>query len=186
MKKTILLLLIYFPLLSQDYKIPPDVIRSLIEADPQPTISLTKDGDLGLVLNRDGYQSIDELAKDELRIAGTRLDPVRYTSSRMTYYKSFSLLDTKSGKKIPIEFPLNGKFSFFQWSPDEEKIAFTNTTDDGVELWIIDIKSKKSKKVSDRYINDILNSPFQWYNSSDELLVSFRSNMKKPKISTRG
>ena len=184
MKKTILLLLIYFPLLSQDYKIPPDVIRSLIEADPQPTISLTKDGDLGLVLNRDGYQSIDELAKDELRIAGTRLDPVRYTSSRMTYYKSFSLLDTKSGKKIPIEFPLNGKFSFFQWSPDEEKIAFTNTTDDGVELWIIDIKSKKSKKVSDRYINDILNSPFQWYNSSDELLVSFRSNMKKPKIST--
>ena len=68
MKKTLFLLLIYFPLLSQDYKIPPDVIRSLIEADPQPTISLTKDGDLGLVLNRDGYQSIDELAKDELRI----------------------------------------------------------------------------------------------------------------------
>ena len=50
MKKILFLLLIYFPLLSQDYKIPPDVIRSLIEADPQPTISLTKDGDLGLVL----------------------------------------------------------------------------------------------------------------------------------------
>ena len=134
MKKILFLLLIYFPLLSQDYKIPPDVIRSLIEADPQPTISLTKDGDLGLVLNRDGYQSIDELAKDELRIAGTRLDPVRYTSSRMTYYKSFSLLYTNSGENISVDFPLNGKFSFFQWSPDEKRIAFTNTTDDGVEL----------------------------------------------------
>jgi len=184
MKKLLFLLLIYFPLLSQDYKIPPDVIRSLIEADPQPNISLTKDGDLGLVLNRDGYQSIDELAKDELRIAGTRLDPVRYTSSRMTYYKSFSLLDTKSGENISVEFPLNGKFSFFQWSPDEEKIAFTNTTENGVELWLLDVKSKKSKKVSDRYINDILNSPFQWYNSSDELLVSLRSNKKKPNISS--
>ena len=184
MKKTLFLLLIYFPLLSQDYKIPPDVIRSLIEADPQPTISLTKDGDLGLVLNRDGYQSIDELAKDELRIAGTRLDPVRYTSSRMIYYKSFSLLYTNSGENISVDFPLNGKFSFFQWSPDEEKIAFTNTTDDGVELWVLDIKSKTSKKVSDRYINDILNSPFQWYNSSDELLVSLRSNKKKPIISS--
>ena len=184
MKKTLFLLLIYFPLLSQDYKIPPDVIRSLIEADPQPTISLTKDGDLGLVLNRDGYQSIDELAKDELRIAGTRLDPVRYTSSRMTYYKSFSLLYINSGENISVDFPLNGKFSFFQWSPDEEKIAFTNTTDDGVELWVLDIKSKTSKKVSDRYINDILNSPFQWYNSSDELLVSLRSNKKKPIISS--
>ncbi len=184
MKKILFLLLIYFPLLSQDYKIPPDVIRSLIEADPQPTISLTKDGDLGLVLNRDGYQSIDELAKDELRIAGTRLDPVRYTSSRMTYYKSFSLLYINSGENISVDFPLNGKFSFFQWSPDEEKIAFTNTTDDGVELWVLDIKSKTSKKVSDRYINDILNSPFQWYNSSDELLVSLRSNKKKPIISS--
>ena len=184
MKKILFLLLIYFPLLSQDYKIPPDVIRSLIEADPQPTISLTKDGDLGLVLNRDGYQSIDELAKDELRIAGTRLDPVRYTSSRMTYYKSFSLLYINSGENISVDFPLNGKFSFFQWSPDEEKIAFTNTTDDGVELWVLDIKSKISKKVSDRYINDILNSPFQWYNSSDELLVSLRSNKKKPIISS--
>jgi len=184
MKKLLFLLLIYFPLLSQDYKIPPDVIRSLIEADPQPNISLTKDGDLGLVLNRDGYQSIDELAKDELRIAGTRLDPVRYTSSRMTYYKSFSLLDTKSGENISVEFPLNGKFSFFQWSPDEEKIAFTNTTENGVELWLLDVKSKKSKKVSDRYINDIINSPFQWYNSSDELLVSLRSNKKKPNISS--
>ncbi|MFL2996478.1 MAG: prolyl oligopeptidase family serine peptidase [Cytophagales bacterium] len=184
MKKILFLLLIYFPLLSQDYKTPPDVIRSLIEADPQPTISLTKDGDLGLVLNRDGYQSIDELAKDELRIAGTRLDPIRYTSSRMTYYKSFSLLYTNSGENISVDFPLNGKFSSFQWSPDEKRIAFTNTTDDGVELWVLDIKSKTSKKISDRYINDILNSPFQWYNSSDELLVSLRSNKKKPIISS--
>ena len=184
MKKIILLLLVYFPLLSQDYKVPPDVIRSLIDADPQPTISLTKEGDLGLVLFRDGYQSIDELAKDELRIAGTRLDPVRYTSSRMTYYKSFSLIDIKSGDNISVDFPLNGKFSFFRWSPDEEKVAYTNTTDKGVELWVLDIKSKKSQKVSDRYINDILNSPFQWYNSNDEILVSLRSNNKEPNIST--
>lgn len=183
MKKILLLFLTYFPVLSQDYKIPPDVIRSLIEADPQPTINLTKKGNLGLVLNRNGYQSIDELAKDELRIAGTRLDPVRYTSSRMTYYNSFSLIDIKSGKNISIEFPLNGKFSFFQWSPNEEKIAYTNTTDDGVELWVLDISSKTSQKISDRYINDILNNPFQWFNSSDEILVSFRSNMKKPNIS---
>jgi len=184
MKKIILLLLAYFPVLSQDYKVPPDVIRSLIDADPQPTISLTKEGDLGLVLFRDGYQSIDELAKDELRIAGTRLDPVRYTSSRMTYYKSFSLVDIKSGDNISVDFPIDGKFSFFRWSPDEEKVAYTNTTDKGVELWVLDIKSKTSQKVSQRYINDILNSPFQWFNSSNEILASLRCNIEKPNISS--
>ena len=184
MKKIILLLLAYFPVLSQDYKVPPDVIRSLIDADPQPTISLTREGDLALVLFRDGYRSIDELAKDELRIAGTRLDPVRYTSSRMTYYKSFSLIDIKSGDNISLEFPVDGKFSFFQWSPDEEKVAYANTTDKGVELWVLDIKSKKSQKVSQRYINDILNSPFQWFNSSNEILASLRCNIEKPNISS--
>ena len=184
MKKIILLLLAYFPVLSQDYKVPPDVIISLIDADPQPTISLTREGDLALVLFRDGYRSIDELAKDELRIAGTRLDPVRYTSSRMTYYKSFSLIDIKSGDNISLEFPVDGKFSFFQWSPDEEKVAYANTTDKGVELWVLDIKSKKSQKVSQRYINDILNSPFQWFNSSNEILASLRCNIEKPNISS--
>ena len=93
-----------FPVFSQEYKVPPEVIKSLIEADPQPIISFNDDGSLGLVLNSDGYQSIDDLAKDELRVAGTRLDPVRYTSSRMRYYKSFSLLETKTGEEIEVEY----------------------------------------------------------------------------------
>jgi len=182
MKKLLFLLLIYFPVLSQNYKIPPDVIRSLIEADPQPTINLTKEGDLALVLNRDGYQSIEELAKDELRIAGTRLDPIRYTSSRMTYYKSFSIIDVNLGSEIEVGHPKNGKFSFFTWSPDEKKIAYTNTTNDGVELWVLDIDSKKSSRLSDILINDINVKPYQWFNSSNEILISLRCNDEKPVI----
>ena len=51
-----------FPLFSQEYKVPPEVIKSLIEADPQPIISFNDDGSLGLVLNSEGYQSIDDLS----------------------------------------------------------------------------------------------------------------------------
>ena len=180
MKRVFFLLLMYFPVFAQDYKIPPDAIKSLIDADPQPTISFNEHGSLGLVLRRDGYQSIEDLAKDELRIAGTRLDPVRYTSSRMRYYKSFSLLNTKNGKESIVNYPSNGKFSFFQWSPDEKKIAYTNTTSYGVELWILDVDKRESYKVTDRYINDILNSPFQWFNSSKHLLVTFKCSSKRP------
>ena len=129
----------YFPVFAQDYKIPPEVITSLIDSDPQPSISFNDDASQGLVLRRDGYQSIEDLAKVELRIAGTRLDPLRYTSSRMRYYKSLSLLNTKTGEEYVVNYPENGKFSFFQWSPDEKKIAFTNTTLLGVELWVLDL-----------------------------------------------
>ncbi len=184
MKKLILFFIsISYSLISQEYKIPPEVIKNLVEADPQPSLNLNNKGTLGIILRRDGYQSIADLAKDELRIAGTRLDPVRYTSSRMTYYKSFSILDVKLGSEIEVEYPKNGKFSYFNWSPDEKKIAYTNTTDDGVELWVLDIETKKSTRLSDILINDINVKPFQWFNSSDEILISLRCNEKKPVIS---
>ena len=105
MKKILLLIVsINYSLFSQEYKIPPEVIKNLVEADPQPTLNLNNKGTLGLIIKRDGYQSISDLAKDELRIAGTRLDPVRYTSSRMTYYKSFSLIDIKSANEIDVNY----------------------------------------------------------------------------------
>ena len=184
MKKLFLFFIsISYSLFSQEYKIPPEVIRTLVESDPQPSLNLNDKGTLGLILRRDGFQSIADLAKDELRIAGSRLDPVRYTSSRMTYYKSFSLIDIKSGSEIKVEYPKNGKFSFFTWSPDEKKIAFTNTTNNGVELWVLDINSKKSSRLSDILINDINVKPYQWFNSSNEILVSFKCNNEKPVIS---
>ena len=72
----------------------------MIEAEPQPTLNFNNNGDLALMLRRDGYKSIEDLAIEELRIGGTRIDPVRYTSSRMTYYNSFSLLDINTGEII--------------------------------------------------------------------------------------
>ena len=184
MKKIFFFLILCFPLFSQEYKKPPEVISSMIEAEPQPTLNFNNNGDLALMLRRDGYKSIEDLAIEELRIGGTRIDPVRYTSSRMTYYNSFSLLDINTGENIQLNHPKNGKFSFFSWSPDESKVAYTNTTEDGVELWITDIKTKQSRKVSDKYLNDILVSPFQWYNSGSDLLVSLRCNSDIPSIRT--
>ena len=182
MKKIILLLFISIPLFSQEYKKPPEVISSMIEADPQPNLSFNNKGDYALVMVRDGYKPIEDLAIEELRIAGTRIDLKRYTSSRMTYYKSFYLIDINTGENINLDYPKDGKFSFFSWSPDETKIAYTNTTEAGVELWIVDLNTKKSKKLSEKYINDILISPFQWFNSGSSLLVSYRCNSDMPLI----
>ena len=182
MKKIIILLFISIPLFSQEYKKPPEVISSMIEADPQPNLSFNNKGDYALVMVRDGYKPIEDLAIEELRIAGTRIDLKRYTSSRMTYYKSFYLIDINSGENINLDYPKDGKFSFFSWSPDETKIAYTNTTEAGVELWVVDLNTKKSKKLSEKYINDILISPFQWFNSGSSLLVSYRCNSDMPLI----
>ena len=56
MKKIFFFLIICFPLFSQEYKKPPEVISSMIEAEPQPTLNFNNNGDLALMLRRDGYK----------------------------------------------------------------------------------------------------------------------------------
>jgi Tol biopolymer transport system component len=42
--------------------------------------------------------------------------------------------------------PANPRLSTFSWSPDEKKMAFTHTTDKGVELWVADLKTASGQK----------------------------------------
>ena len=38
--------------------------------------------------------------------------------------------------------PDNPRMAYFLWSPDETKMAFTQTTKTGVEIWVLDIESE--------------------------------------------
>ncbi len=58
MKKIILLLFISVPLFSQEYKKPPEVISSMIEADPQPNLSFNNKGDYALVMVEMGINQL--------------------------------------------------------------------------------------------------------------------------------
>ena len=43
-----------------------------------------------------------------------------------------------------------------------KKLAFTNTTEKGVELWILDLETRTAKKISNDNLNANLGSPFVW------------------------
>ena len=61
--------------------------------------------------------------------------------------------------------------STFQSSPDQNKIAFTNTTSDGVELWVLNIKKGNLKKLTDDNVNANLGDVFNWFKDSKSILV---------------
>ena len=67
--------------------------------------------------------------------------------------------------------PQNPKITNLSWSPDEKKIAFTNTTEKGVELWILNLETRTAKKISNDNLNANLGSPFVWLKNSQELIV---------------
>jgi dipeptidyl aminopeptidase/acylaminoacyl peptidase len=67
--------------------------------------------------------------------------------------------------------PNNPQLTNFIWSPDEKKIAMTHTSDSGVELWTVDVASRKAKKLSSEPINATMGSSISWLKNGKELLV---------------
>ncbi|MFO7827198.1 MAG: prolyl oligopeptidase family serine peptidase, partial [Bacteroidales bacterium] len=132
---------------------------------------------------RNQYKSIEELSEKELRLGGLRINPVTNISSRARYYSKISILDVKNDKTITIEeLPEKVKLANFSWSPDQSMMAFTNTTNKGVELWVLDIKKAEAKKLTSDNLNANLGRPFEWFQDGKSLLIKTLPEDRKPLI----
>ncbi len=155
-----------------DYQVPHDDIRSLADADRPPGYYFNENGSKALKLYRNSYKSIAELSEKELRLGGLRINPITNISSRQTYYYKISLFDSEKQIEKEIEnLPDNPRISNFSWSPNEMKIAFTNTTEKGVELWVVDIETGLATKLSSDNLNGNLGRPYMWFKDSKSLLT---------------
>ena len=128
-----------------------------------------------ILLSRATYKSIVDLSRKELRIAGLRVDPKRFIGSRRTYYNKIQIVDLEKGE-TPISIyglPENPNLTNFVWSPDEKKIAMTNTTSSGVELWILNVTTRIAKKLISTPINASLGSSINWLKNGKEIFVKF-------------
>ena len=61
-------------------------------------------------------------------------------------------------------------------------MAFTHTTADGVELWVLDIESATAKKLTDDNLNANMGSPYLWSSDGNSILVRMLSADRKPLI----
>jgi len=136
------------------YQMPHDDIRVLADAAMAPSIRINADATTAILLYRNRYKSINELSEKEMRLAGLRINPVTNISSRASYYYDMKVLDINSGKESKVSgLPENARISNITWSPDQNFIAYTHTTTTGVELWLVDINEKKTKRLTDASVN---------------------------------
>ncbi len=166
------------PLTAQDnlsYQMPPKDIADLIDAEPTPAASLSPAGDQMLLLSRPSLPSIEEVAQEELRIAGIRINPRTNSSSRSAYYNGMKLKSMADQKETEISgLPLNPKIENVSWSPDGSKIAFTITLENGLELWVTDTKTAKASRITGAIINDAMSGlPYRWF--SDNVTLLYKS-----------
>lgn len=117
-------------------------------------------------------QKMADLSGEEVKLAGIRVNQVTNISSTMTYINNLKIKRLSDRNEMQLEgLPQNAKITYLSFSPDDSKLAFTNTTEKGVELWIADLKTKRAKKLTDDNLSAVFGQPFIWYRDSQSLLV---------------
>lgn len=157
---------------SLNYQTPPKEILDLADYERAPSVSMDSKKENILLSYTNTYKSLEELNQVEMKLGGLRINPTTNISSTVTYINNLKLSKIKNGTpKQIIGLPENAKITNISWSPDEKKIAFTNTTSKGVELWVVDIATVSAKKLTSDNLNANLGNPINWFRDSNKLLI---------------
>ena len=182
---SILLSFYSYSQIDSEYKIPKQSLLDLIDVELAPSVLIDSDKKNMIFLYRSAYKNIEDLSKKELRLGGLRVDPKRYIGSRVTYYNKVQIASFDNANEIK---EVNGlpdqiNLSNFQFSPDENKIAMTNTTEKGVEVWVLEINSLTAKQIYKANANATMGSVIKWINNNELIIKSLPDNVK-PLINT--
>jgi len=145
------------------YQLPPKDLADLLLAPPTPAVSIDRKGEWLLLSSRSSYPAVEELAQPELRIAGLRFNPGNFALSRQNFINAFSIKSLPTGKEYPITgLPTPLRAGNISWSPKEDYIAFTNTTNNQVDLYIINIKTKNASRINKTPLNTLTGGAYRW------------------------
>ncbi|MAN59613.1 MAG: S9 family peptidase [Flavobacteriaceae bacterium] len=191
MKKQMLLLALlacYAISLAQEktgYQTPPKEILDLVEAAPAPSVLLDDAGENVVLLYRDTYKSIAELSEAEMRLGGLRINPKTNIGSRTNYFNDIKLKKATAKEATAVSgLPENARLSDFNWSPDQRKIAFLNTTSTGVEVWMLDLNLRAAVRLTDSKVNANMGDAISWFKGEDALLVKMLPTNRAALINT--
>ena len=178
--------IVTFAQIDLNYQTPHQDIMSLADAPMPPTMNINFDGTKAILIYRNQYSSIEELSETELRLAGLRINPKINSASRARNFNKISVFEVNTKVEIPISgMPANPKITDISWSNAQDKIAFLNTTETGVSLWVIDYNKRKATKLTDANLNANMGNPFTWLKDDSGLLVKFLPVNRKPLIDTQ-
>ena len=169
------------------YQKPSQEILDLVEYERAPSVLYDDQKTHMIFLYRDNYKTIEDLSAKEMRLGGLRIDPATNIGSRVTYYNNVKIKSLKNNKgeiKQIVGLPQNPKLSNVSWSPNQKKVALTNTTRTGVELWLLDVESATVKKLSEAKLNANIGGVITWNTDSQSMFVKVISKNRKPLIDT--
>lgn len=176
LKTTLLSLFLITSMYAQEnitYQKPSPEILQLAEFERAPSVTIDDKMEYMLLSYRSTYKTLQDLNLEEMRLGGLRIDINTNISSTITYINNLKVRKVTDRDEIQVKgLPENARITYLTWSPDQSKIAFTNTASTGVELWIVDIKSAQAIQLSDAVLNANLGNPITWFKDSQHILAN--------------
>lgn len=155
------------------YQLPPQEIIDLVDAPSTPSVRISPDNKRIAFMDNPDLPAISDLAQEELRLGGMRIDPRTNGPSRASYGTGISLADI-DGKNIRMVqgLPAQARIRNLRWSPNGMYLAFTNTVDKGIELWYVNVQQAQAFKLTEAIINDVMGTAFAWTPDNQSLIFS--------------
>ena len=154
------------------YQKPSAEILKLADYERAPSVIMDSKRDWMVFSYRPTYKSLDDLNQEEMKLAGLRVNPVTNISSTVSYINNLKTRRLNDKNESQVKgLPANPRIAYLTFSPDEKKLAFTHTTADAVELWVLDLATNSARKISNQPLNANIGSPFEWMADSQSLLV---------------
>jgi dipeptidyl aminopeptidase/acylaminoacyl peptidase len=160
------------------YALPPPHIVEAFDAEPLPQTMISPNRQVLALLKARPYPTIAELSQPMLRLAGSRINPNtsgphRSTGLPGTGIHAITLKKIADGTEVTVTVPPQARISNVKFSPDGSRLAFLNTKDAAIELWVADTASGNAKSATgaDR-INSAAGDPCDWLNDNVTLLCT--------------
>jgi dipeptidyl aminopeptidase/acylaminoacyl peptidase len=140
-------------LATEGYVKPPAVIERIVTAPRAQNVTLANqspDRKHFLKMESDGLPTVAGYGKPHYYLAGLQVDPRANRNRSLTTRGAagLAIIDATTGQSRQVEVPKGATVSSPSWSPDGAQIAYIANFDDASHVYVADVASGKSRKVT--------------------------------------
>jgi len=155
---------------------PPAAIEKIVTAPWQQNVTLSNqspDHKHFLKLESDGMPSVQQFGKPHYYLGGLQVDYKANRARALTTRGAAGLeiIDAWTGQTLTIETPKGATVSSPKWSPDGGEIAYLANFDDATHLYVADVATGKSRRISKTPLLATLVTAPEWTNGGKSLVT---------------
>ena len=176
MKKRIIIIImgLFMTLLNSQsgYKKPPENIQKIFDAPAIPAVGFIPFTHIGIEATYQRYQSLEQLADESVKLAGEDISIKLNAPQDMYPINKMKIIHFENDTEILLDLPENIKIRSYRNSIDNQKLAITYETENGIKLLTADVNTGEIRKFDSIQINDVFDDTgIFWLNDNKTLLI---------------